>query len=131
MKNFLKLVLFFLIVFGFQKSFAQLRGINYQAVAIDVNGKEIAGMDNSGQALSEKTIGVKFTILGGGQNGTNLYQETHVTNTDKFGLFSLIIGDGKTTAVATYTALVDIPWSAANQFLEVELDLNNTGDLKS
>ena len=85
MKTFFKTTLLLLMTFAFQQSFAQLRGINYQAVAIDANGKEIAGMDNTGQPLAEKTIGVKFTILGGGQNGTNLYQETHITNTDQYG----------------------------------------------
>src|SRR5688572_1063202 len=126
----IKLCLLLLCIMGAKQSMAQLRGINYQAVAIDESRKEFPGRDNAAQPLVEKTIGVRFTVLSGGPNGVPLYQETHETTTDKFGLFSLIIGDGKVTTAGTYSALAKIPWSAANQFLKVELDLNNTGDFK-
>ncbi len=111
-------------------SFAQLRGINYQAVAIDENGKEIVGMDLSGQAIHNKTIAVRFSILSESSIGTVLYQEAHTTNTDRYGLFSLIIGDGTVTSLGQYQFLIDIPWSTAKQFLKVEIDIKNTDDYK-
>ena len=42
---------------------AQLRGINYQAVVIDENGKEVAGINLNGQAENNKTIGIRFSIF--------------------------------------------------------------------
>ena len=90
-------------------SFAQLRGINYQAVAIDENGKEIPGTNISGQIIHANTIGVRFSVLSGSTTGAILYQETHTANTDQYGLFSLIIGDGTVSNTGQYQNLVDIP----------------------
>ncbi len=112
------------------ESFAQLKGINYQAVAIDENGKAIPGMDMNGQPIHDKTIRVRFSILSGSASGSILYQETHTTNTDPHGLFSLIIGGGTVTSLGQYQHLIDIPWTAANQFLSVELDIKNDGTFK-
>ena len=110
---------------------AQLRGINYQAVAIDENGKEIPGTNISGQIIHANTIGVRFSVLSGSTTGALLYQETHIANTDQYGLFSLIIGDGGTVSgVGQYQNLIDIPWSTANQFLKVEIAIKNDGDYK-
>jgi hypothetical protein len=74
--------------------FAQLRGINYQAIAIDDNGQAIAGIDINGQPIDNQTISVRFSILSGSATGSVLYQETHTTNTDQYGLLSLIIPIG-------------------------------------
>ena len=131
-----KSILFFtaVLTFSFQlltfNCSAQLRGINYQAVAIDENGKEIVGMDMNGLALNNKTIEVRFSILSGSSGGAVLYQETHTTNTDLYGLFSVIIGDGNVTTLGQYPQLIDIPWSTANQFLKVELAINNDGNYR-
>ncbi len=110
--------------------YAQLRGINYQAVAIDENGMAIAGIDVDGQPLDNKTIGVRFSILEAGPTGSVLYQEYHITNTDQYGLFSVIIGDGINTGSGQYADITKIQWSLANQFLKVEIDIQNNGDFK-
>ncbi|MES2138329.1 MAG: tail fiber domain-containing protein [Bacteroidota bacterium] len=128
-----KIKSFFIIticVICVSSSFAQLRGINYQAVVIDENGKEVAGINLSGQAENNKTIGIRFSILSGSTTGPILYQETHATNTDRYGLFSLIIGDGTVTSLGQYQLLIDIPWSTANQFLKVEVAIKNDGNYK-
>lgn len=128
-----KIKSFFIIAFCIicvPTAFAQLRGINYQAVAIDENGVEIVGMDINGQAINNKTIGVRFSILDGSSAGPVLYQETHAAVTDQYGLFSLIIGDGTVTSLGQFQLLVDIPWSTADQFLKVEIDIKNTNDYK-
>ncbi|MES2287854.1 MAG: hypothetical protein V4547_19355 [Bacteroidota bacterium] len=123
-------VLAFFLLFICQIGSAQLRGLNYQAVAIDENGKEIVGMDLSGQSIHNKTIAVRFSILSGSANGTVLYQEVHSANTDRYGLFSLVIGDGTVSNSGQYQLMIDIPWSAANQFLKVEIDAKNEGNYK-
>ncbi len=131
-----KFILFFtaVLTFNFQlltfNCTAQLRGLNYQAVAIDENGIEIVGMDINGQAINNKTIGVRFSILSGSSGGSVLYQETHTTNTDPYGLFSLIIGDGIISSSGQYQQMIDIPWSSANQFLQVEIAINNDGNYR-
>ncbi|MDO9187235.1 MAG: hypothetical protein Q7W13_14565 [Bacteroidia bacterium] len=120
----------FFLLFISQSGLAQLRGLNYQAIAIDENGKEIVGMDLSGQSIQNKTIAVRFSILSGSSVGTVLYQEVHSANTDHYGLFSLIIGDGTVSNNGQYQLMIDIPWSAANQFLKVEIDIKNEGNYK-
>ncbi|MBN4051187.1 hypothetical protein JYU16_00070 [bacterium AH-315-M05] len=113
----------------FAQQIGNLEGINYQAVAIDEDGKEIVGMDVNGKPLYNKAIGVRFTILSG-SNGPVLYQETHTANTDQYGLFSLVIGLGTQTGAGLYTILMDIPWIDADQFLKVEIAINNDDDYK-
>ena len=45
-------------------SFSQIvDGITYQAVAIDEDGNEIAGMDAQGLVIPEKAINVQFSTL--------------------------------------------------------------------
>jgi hypothetical protein len=106
-----------------------LKGIHFQAVAIDDNGKEIIGMDINGKPVYNKTIGVRFSILKG-QSGPVLYQETHSTLTDQHGLFSLVIGQGELSTEGQYSTLMEIPWIDADQFLKVEIAINNDGNYK-
>jgi hypothetical protein len=106
-----------------------LNGIYYQAVAIDDVGKEIVGTDITGKPLNQKAIGVRFTITKG-LNGAVQWEETHTTNTDKYGLFNLIIGKGTTTANKPYARLLDIPWIDADHFLKVEISTKNDGNFK-
>lgn len=106
-----------------------LDGINYQAVAVDDEGKEIVGMDVQGKPLYEKEIGVRFTIQKG-EDGPVLYQENHTTLTDRYGLFSLIIGKGEQTGNGQYSDLLNIPWIDADQWLKVEIALKNDGNYR-
>lgn len=113
----------------FGQKIGNLNGIYYQAVAVDDIGKEIVGTDIVGKPLYNKTIGVRFTI-NKGLNGLIEWEETHTTNTDKYGLFTLIIGQGKPTGNAKYIKMLDIPWIDADQFLKVELSIKNDGNYK-
>lgn len=113
--------------YALSQNIGDLKGIYYQAVAIDENGKEIVGMDLEGKPLYEKAIGVRFAITKG-IDGDIQWEETHTTTTDKYGLFSLIIGQGLQTGNAAYTKLLDIPWIDADQFLKVEISTKNDGN---
>jgi len=115
--------------YAYTQKIGDLKGIYYQAVAIDEYGKEIVGMDINGKPLYEKAIGVKFTITKG-LDGPVLWEETHTTTTDKYGLFSLVIGTGQPTGNGMYTRLLDIPWIDADQFLKVEISTKNDGVYK-
>jgi hypothetical protein len=112
-----------------QPHIGDLKGIYYQAVAIDEDGKEIVGTDIAGKPLYEKAIGVRFTITKG-SDGTIEYQETHTTTTDRYGLFSLTIGQGQSTGSGLYSRLPDIPWIDADQFLKVEISAKNNDDYR-
>ncbi len=123
------LLLIILPSISLAQNIGDLKGIYFQAVAIDENGQEIVGMDISGKPLYEKAIGVRFTITKG-LNGLAQWEETHTTNTDKYGLFNLVIGQGTPSATNPYTRLLDIPWIDADQFLKVEIASKNDGNYK-
>ncbi len=113
----------------FSQNIGDLNGIYYQAVALDDEAKEIVGMDIVAKPLFEREIGVRFTITKG-LDGTAQWEETHTVTTDQYGLFGLVIGQGESTGVASYTKLLDIPWIDADQFLKVEISTNNNGTYK-
>jgi hypothetical protein len=115
--------------YTYSQKIGDLKGIYYQAVAIDEHGKEIVGMDVEGKPLYEKAIGIRFTITRG-LNGVSQWEETHTTTTDKYGLFSLTIGLGQQTGNGLYNRLLDIPWIDADQFLKVEISTRNDGNYK-
>lgn len=83
-------------------------GINYQAVARDTSGKAISNSIN---------LSVKFTIWDSITGGTIVFTEIHnPVNTNRFGLFTLIIGNVNTSGFSS------IPWATGNKYLEVEVD---------
>ena len=133
MKNINRIYIVFFLIFASQTIFAQqignLDGIYYQAVAIDETGREIVGTDINGKPVYEKTIGIQFTITSGVE-GDVLYQETHSVLTDSYGLFSIVIGYGTQTEAGLYDSLMAIPWIDADQFLSVEIAINNDGVYK-
>lgn len=114
---------------AYSQNIGDLKGIYYQAVAIDEDGKEIVGMDVEGKPLYEKAISVRFSITKG-LDGPIQWEETHTATTDKYGLFSLTIGLGTLTGNGSYAKLLDIPWIDADQFLKVEISTKNDGVYK-
>jgi hypothetical protein len=115
-RNYLILLTVAMICTG---SFAQYNvpyGINYQAVA----------RDNFGNELANKKISVKFSVISGDPLGTSVYQEVHQNIiTSAFGVFSLIIGQGIPTGSATYGELSQIQWDKAPHYLKVEVKFEN------
>ena len=109
---------------------APLDGINYQAVAIDEDGNEIVGVDIDNKPLYNKEIKVRFTIDNGPSGSIIYYQDEHITNTDKYGLFSVVIGHGINTGIGTENVLIDIPWINGDQWLMIELDIHNDGNYR-
>lgn len=90
-------------------------GMHYQAVARDETGVELA----------LRSIDVKFTILSGNSDGTEVYQEIYTgVVTSKYGVFSLIIGKGiKTNPSGPDISEVD--WGRADHWLKVEIDFGS------
>ena len=119
MKNLL--ILFFTII-GltlFAQQEAPPQGINYQAVVYSDNGNNQPGLNSPGQVLWNEDIGVQFSILSGSATGTVIYKETHVTSTDEFGMFDLVIGQGLVQGTQSFNM---IDWGSGYHFLKVEVD---------
>lgn len=81
---------------------------NYQAVA----------RDQAGTPLSNQTVGFRFSILQGGENGTVVYSETQSLATNDFGLVNTSVGSG-TVQSGNFSA---INWGSNSFFLKVEMD---------
>jgi hypothetical protein len=115
--------IFFILLFTTTiNAFAQERGISYQAVAIDSDGKEIPGHDVFGNPIPNVDISVRFGLYD--NTNTLEYEETHQAVTDHYGLFNLVIGNGISTNNGLHSIFGDIVWSMDKKFLRVEMDIN-------
>jgi hypothetical protein len=84
------------------------QGINYQGVA----------RDNEGKPIASKAISVRISILQGSAQGTAEYTETHTPQTNPFGLFTLVIGQGTVTT----GNFAFVSWAIGNKWLQIEID---------
>jgi hypothetical protein len=86
-------------------------GINYQAVARDVSGDELAN----------RSIDIKFSVHSGTPLGNLEYQELHSDiATTKYGVFTVTIGNG-TPIAGSRELFSDINWESGDHFLKVEI----------
>ena len=90
------------------------QGFIYQGVATDNNGFE----------LQNQNISIQASILSSSATGTSVWQETHTTSTDTFGLFNLTIGEGTSTNNGSSATFQEIDWGDASHFMKVEIDVN-------
>ena len=94
------------------------QGFTYQGVATDNNGFE----------LQYQTISIQASILSSSATGTTVWQETHTTTTDTFGLFNVTIGEGTSTNSGSSATFSEIDWGAAAHFMKVEIDVNGASN---
>lgn len=100
------------------------QGINYQAIA----------RDNSGTILANVSIDARLSILTDTVANTIQYQEVHSNvQTNQFGLFTLVIGQGVSTGLGL-VSFANIPWGTNNTFIKIEANTGtgyiNMGTLK-
>ena len=88
------------------------QGINYQAVARDVNGA----------VLMNQTLTIQFSIISDITTSSVSWQETHTVSTNDYGLYTAIIGQGTSTSVGSSATFDVIDWGASNHLLKVEVD---------
>ncbi len=93
------------------------QALSYQGSARDI----------SGVLLASQPLSVRFSVRQSTATGAVVYQEEHTTTTSPFGGFALQIGRG-TASTGSFPA---INWAVGPFFLEVELDVNNTGTYTS
>ncbi|MFN0048663.1 MAG: beta strand repeat-containing protein, partial [Cytophagales bacterium] len=98
-----------LILFAWQIASAQVPNkISYQAVVRNTNGTVVS---NTG-------VGIRISVLQNSQTGNIVYAETQVRQTNLYGLFNLIIGDGNIVS----GNINSIDWSTGVYFLKSEID---------
>ena len=104
--------IFTIIILGLVTMAQTPQGINYQAVARNVDGGPIINQD----------ISVKISILAQSASGDVVYSEAHSVTTNNMGLFRLEIGNPGLVLTGTFE---DIPWGVADYFIKLELDENS------
>jgi hypothetical protein len=77
--------------------------------------------DGDGDPLVNDAVTLRFSIRSGGETGTIVYQETHTTATNAFGLVNLNVGQGN-PVIGTFES---VDWGASTHFLQTEV--NNGG----
>lgn len=110
-KSFVLILLGFFIASCLSYSQYTPKGIGYQAVARDEKGIE----------LKNKELEVRISILANDPNSTSEYSEIHTITTDKYGLFSLIIGQGAFISGAVQN-FEEINWGSGLHYLKLEVD---------
>lgn len=86
-------------------------GINYQAVARDLSGTELA---NTPILAQIQIMNAALSVV---------YQEDHNTNTNAFGLFNVVVGQG-TNNIGTFST---INWASGPYYMKVLIDANASG----
>ncbi len=84
------------------------QGVNYQGVL----------RNKTGQPIKNQTVGVQVSVYDSIVSRKNNYIERHSVQTNEFGLYNLVIGQGS----VLLGVFDSIPWGANNQFLEVKID---------
>ena len=89
------------------------QGFNFQAVA----------REDGGSLISNTDISVTAGIRKGAEEGELVWQESHSTLTNAYGLFSLVLcGDPGLKTRGTLSDPADIAWSDGAHFLELAID---------
>jgi len=91
------------------------QGINYQAVARDA----------SGDVLMNQALTIQFSVISDITTSAVSWQETHTVNTNDYGLYTAIIGQGIATSVGSSATFNVIDWGASNHLLKVEVDFGS------
>jgi hypothetical protein len=87
------------------------QSIKYQGVARNA----------AGNALNNQTLTVRITIRDNTTSGPIVYQESHNTTTNQFGLYNLNLGSGSVLS-GTFSA---INWGVNLKFIEQEVDFGS------
>ena len=77
--------------------------------------------DAGGAPMPSETVMLRYTMLQDSLAGTPIYQETHQTTSNQFGLINTILGEG-TVVYGDFTA---IRWYDGGHYLMQELDMQD------
>ena len=107
-------IFFFAALYASGQQAGAPHAFNYQAVARDFNGDE----------MREKNILVRISIIKDSPTGDVMWCEKHTVTTNKFGLFTITIGQGSRES-GEMTSFSDIQWGSAPHYLKVEVDFHD------
>src|SRR5687768_6173901 len=107
MRKLYSFIVLFLLFSGLAIGQQIPRGMKYQAVA----------RDRVGEVLANKKISLKISLVSGVGQDKVYYTEIHELVTNPFGLFDLVIGEGKVTT-GEFAA---VPWSHEDIHIQVSL----------
>lgn len=116
MKKIISTLIFSLLIFSLSIAQNVPQGINYQAVARDMEGEVIA----------DKVISLRLSLKIEQPSEQVYYVETHQVRTNSLGLFNLTIGKGK----ATKGTFQDVPWGSEEIMMETAMDSKGGSDFK-
>ncbi len=103
----------FIMLLGTHFSMGQVpKGINFQGVA----------RNNLGAPLANKLIGIEVTLFDSSTARLNEYIETHSITTTSLGLYTLVIGKGK-SILGNFDS---IQWQNSSKWIEVKIDPNGS-----
>ena len=91
-------------------------GIFFQAIA----------RDNNTNPAKERKIYIQSNIIASSPSGTKVLIEEHQTNTDAYGIFSIMIGNGIRVG-GTVTGLNTIDWSKGPYYLNLKIAITPVG----
>lgn len=112
--------IFFLLLFAIVlKGFSQTKAISYQAVITDPYTQEIPGVDLQAELLVNRSVSVRFTVSD--ESGNIEYQESHATQTDRYGMINLLIGLGNQIGSTSFD---DVNWNGNSKTLKVDIDFS-------
>ncbi|MGL1886614.1 MAG: hypothetical protein OCD76_08880 [Reichenbachiella sp.] len=101
--------------------YSQSVGFSYQAVAIDRTQSDQFGRNSEGKILANQDLTVRFVISEMSASGTTVYNEDHITVTDAFGMFRLIVGRGN---IGNNDEFQNLNWGEVPYFLHVEVKID-------
>lgn len=110
-KFFTKLFLFISFIFLCINANAQT-GIFFQAIA----------RDNSTNPAKDRKIYVQTNIIQSSPSGNIVLVEEHKTNTDAFGVFSIMVGNGVRVG-GTVAGISTIDWSKGSYYLNIKISI--------
>ena len=116
---FIKLFLFGCFIILCMNANAQT-GIFFQAIA----------RDNYTNPAKDRKIYVQTNIIQSSPTGTIVLIEEHKTNTDAYGIFSIMVGNGERVG-GTVTGLSTIDWSKGPYYLNINIAITpvSVGDI--
>ena len=116
MKKIISTLVYTLLCISFLSAQSVPNGINFQAVARDADG----------EIISDKTINLRLSLKTQLPVEETFYVETHRVTTNSIGMFSLVIGKGRTTQ----GVFEEVPWSSAEIMMETAMDTKGGSDFK-
>jgi uncharacterized protein (TIGR02145 family) len=91
------------------------QAFNYQAVARNA----------AGELVANQSIGVQVSLLQGSVTGIAVYSETHLINSDNYGVINFEIGSGTPVGSMLFS---NVDWSNGSKFIKIEMDISGSNN---